>query len=800
MMTLWQDLRYGVRMLAKNPAFTFVAMLTLALGIGANSAIFSVVDAVLLRPLKFKDPEQLVRMWETLPQGGTGTVSPPNLKDWREQNDVLAGIAAFSTPNFNLQSQDSPERIPGAAVTPEFFDVMGAPPRLGRGFHTGEDQLGNHRVVVLSHELWRRSFGADPQIVGRSIPVNGESFTVVGVMPPGFRYPSRLTELWTPLALTSAQTANRGSHFLNVIARLKPGVTLEQAQQQMSLIARRIEQQYPDNQTGRGILLGLLQEVTVRNVRPALLTLLCAVGFVLLIACVNVANLLLARATARRREIGIRLALGAGRWRLARQFLTESLLLAALGGALGLLLAKWGVNVLVAMATQILPRASEVGLDARVIGFTMLLSLLTGVVFGLAPALQSSKVDVQTTLKEGGNAGESRQSNWLRSLLVVAEVAAAFVLLIGAGLMVKSFLNLQRVEAGLRPENVLTMGVTLPDSKYPTPQSRVPFFQRLLERVSALPGVESAGVVNLLPMQNWGWNSDFQIEGRPPFPPGKAPLVENRTVTPDYFRAMGIPLVAGRFLTDQDNDKSERVTLINQTFAQRYFPNEDPIGKRINAGVGGWMTIVGVVGDVKQSGLANSVRIEHYAPHAQVQISNTMSVVVRTLSDPTALAAAIRRETQAIDPAQPVFNIKTMETVIAESVSDRRLNMVLLGVFSGLALLLAVIGIYSVMSYTVTQSTRELGIRMALGAQARDVLKLVVGQGVTLAAVGLVIGLVAAFALTRLMATLLFGVGATDPLTFASVSALLIVVALLACAIPARRATKVDPMVTLRHE
>ncbi len=800
MTTLWQDLRYGVRMLAKHPGFTFVAVMTLALGIGANSAIFSVVDAVLLRPLKFKDPEQLVRMWETLPQGGTGTVSPPNLKDWREQNDTLAAIAAFSTPNFNLQNQDSPERIPGASVTPEFFDVMGVLPLLGRAFRAGEDQLGNHRVVILSHELWQRNFGADPQIVGRSIPVNGENFTVVGVAPPGFRYPSRLTELWTPLTLTPAQLANRGSHFLNVIARLKPGVKLEQAQQQMSLIARRIEQQYPDNQTGRGILLGLLQEVTVRNVRPALLTLLAAVGFVLLIACVNVANLLLARATARRREIGIRLALGAGRWRLMRQFLTESLLLAALGGALGLLLAKWGVNVLVAMATQILPRASEVGLDGRVVGFTMLLSLLTGVVFGLAPALQSSKVDVQATLKEGGSAGESRQSNWLRSLLVVAEVAAAFVLLIGAGLMIKSFLNLQRVDAGLRPESVLTMSVTLPNSKYPTPQSRVPFFQQLEERVSTLPGVEAAGVINLLPMQNWGWNSDFQIEGRTPFPPGKAPLVENRTVTPDYFRAMGIPLVAGRFLNDQDNAQSERVTLINQTFARRFFANEDPIGKRINVGGGGWTTIVGVVGDVKQAGLTNLVRVEHYSPHAQVQISNTMALVVRASSDPTALAAAIRSETQAIDPAQPVFNIKTMETVIAESVSDRRLNMVLLGVFSGLALLLAVIGIYSVMSYTVTQSTRELGIRMALGAQARDVLKLVVGQGVALAAIGMVIGLIAAFGLTRLMAALLFGVGATDPLTFACVSALLIVVALVACVIPARRATKVDPMVALRHE
>ncbi|HKC89364.1 MAG TPA: ABC transporter permease, partial [Blastocatellia bacterium] len=428
-------------------------------------------------------------------------------------------------------------------------------------------------------------------------------------------------------ALPPDRIANRGNHFLNVIARMKPDVTLDQAQRQMSVIARRLEQQYPDSQTGRGIQLSLLQEAIVRNTRPALLTLLCAVGFVLLIACVNVANLLLARATARRREIGIRLALGAGRFRLVRQLLTESLLLAALGGALGLLLAKWGVNILVAMATQILPRAGEVGLDARVISFTSLLSLLTGVVFGLAPALQSSKADAQSALKEGGSAGESRQSHWLRSLLVVAEVAAAFVLLIGAGLMINSFVHLRRVDAGLRSENALTMSLTLPDAKYQTPKSTVSFFRQLLERISTLPGVEAAGMINLLPMQQWGWNSDFQIEGRAPFPPGKAPLVELRTVSPDYFRAMGIPLVAGRFLTDQDNERSERVTLINQTFAQRYFSDQNPIGKRINPDLDGWMTIVGVVGDVKQAGLADSVRVELYAPHAQVQLSNSMSLV-----------------------------------------------------------------------------------------------------------------------------------------------------------------------------
>ncbi|HEX4946358.1 MAG TPA: ABC transporter permease [Blastocatellia bacterium] len=800
MSLLWQDLRYAVRMLRHQPLFTLVAVLTLSLGIGANSAIFSVVDAVLLRPLEFTDPDKIVRLWETLPGGGTGTVSPPNLKDWREQNDVFTQIAAYTTPNYNLQNYDSPEQVAGAAVTAEFFDVLGIAARLGRTFRAGEDQAGNHRVVVLSDSLWRRNFAADEQIVGKTIALNGENFTVIGVMPSGLHYPARLTKLWTPFVPTQNQLQNRGSHFLSVIARLKPNTTVAQAQQQMTIIGERLAQQYPNEQTGRGVLVLQLHETVVRNVRPTLLVLLGAVGFVLLIACVNVANLLLARAAARQREISIRLALGAGRWRMIRQFLTESLLLALLGGVGGLLLAKLGVSVLMAMAETVLPRAGEVGLDTRVVVFTILISLLTGVVFGLAPALQSLKVNLQTTLKEGGSAGEGRHNKVLRNLLVVAEVAAAFVLLIGAGLTLKSFVQLQRVETGLRPENVLTMSLTLAQSKYPTPPSRVPFFEQLTERVAALPGVEAAGVINLVPLQNWGWNSEFQIEGRTPFPPGISPYVEGRTVTPDYFRAMGIPLRQGRFLTAQDNAQAPPVILINQTFAQQYFAPQDPIGQRIKSGGDAWLTIVGVVGDVKNAGLAQGVRLEIYAPHAQHQMSNTMSLVVRAKGDPNALTAAIRREVQRLDPAQPIHNIKTMETVIAESVSDRKLNMILLGVFAGVAVLLAIIGIYSVMSYTVTQSTREIGIRMALGAQPRNVLKLVVGQGAMLAAIGISIGLAGAWGLTRLMTTLLFEVSATDMVTYVGVSLLLLTVALLACLIPARRATKVDPMIALRGE
>ena len=795
---LWQDLRYGARVLAKRPGFTAVAVLTLALGIGANSAIFSVVNAVLLRPLPFNEPERLIRLWETFYPSGWGSVSVPNLKDWREQNDVFSGLVAFQTSSFVLQSAVYPERVSAANVSADFFEVLGVPTQSGRGFFEGEDQPGRQHIVVLSDQLWKRNFGAAPGIIGQSLSLSGEKYTVVGVIPPGFRYPSRLTELWVPLVPQANQT-NRGTHWLQVLGRLKPGVTIDQAREQMITIAARLEQQYPDEQARRSVRLLPLQEETVRNVRPALLLMLGAVAFVLLIACTNVANLLLARTSGRGREIAIRSALGAGRGTLIRQFLTESVLLSALGGALGLVLAKWGLDILVALAASSLPRAHEVGLDGKVLGFTLLLSMVTGVVFGLAPAIQASKTDVQQALKEGGSAGGGYGRNWLRSLLVVTEITAALVLLVGAGLLIRSFARLQDTDAGLRPENVLTLSLALPPAKYDTPQKVSTFYQQLLARVSELPGVQACGAINMLPLQQWGTNGPIEIEGEGPHPAGQAPLAEYRAASPDYFRVLGIRLIAGRFFNEQDRESAAIAIIINQTLADRHFPNQDPIGKRLKAGSPDWVTIVGIVGDVKQSGLTQPARAELFWCSMQAPITG-MSLVVRAASEPTALTSAVRGEVQALDRDLPIHNVKTMGTVIAESVADQRLNMLLLGIFAGVALILSVIGIYSVMSYTTTQSTREIGIRMALGAQPMDVLKLIIGHGAMLSLIGVALGLTVAFGLTRLMVSLLYGVTATDPLTFASVPVVLIAVSLVACYLPARRAIKIDPMVALRYE
>ncbi len=804
MNTLFQDLRFAIRTFSKQPGFALVAIITLALGIGANSAIFSVINGVLLKSLPFKEPENVIKLWESMAGGFQGTISVPNLKDWREQNSVFTKIAAYQFQNFGLQSKDAPERVRAATVSPEFFDVLGVTPQLGRTIAEGEDQDGKHRVAVLSHQLWQSKFAADAGIVGKTILLGGEDFTVIGVMPASLRYPSRTTDLWVPMVISPQQTSSRGSHFLFGLARLKPSVSFAQAQEQMNAIARRIEQQYPDQQTGRGVLLIQAQEEMVRGIRPALLVLVVAVGFVLLISCTNVANLLLARASTRRREIAIRLALGAGRMRLLRQLLTESALLSLLGGALGLFIAYWGVQALVKLAAGILPRANEVTLDGRVVLFTIGLALLTGIVFGLAPALQATKADLQKDLKEGSAAAGNQQRGWLRSLLVVGEVAAALVLLIGASLLIKSFARLQQTESGLQTENVLTAGISLPDSKYKTPESITRFHQQMLEKVSALPGVQSAGIISKLPLQEWGYNGSIQIDGVAPPPPGsRNQYVEFRAVSPDYFRSLGIPLRAGRLIDSRDQAGTASAIVVNEALVKHFLAGQDAIGKFVTLGSQNKYQIAGVVGDVRQSGLVQVSRPEIYWPYTQspdTGLTGNVSLVVRASAQPAALTSAVRDAVLAVDPAQPLHNVKTMEEVVAESVSDRRLNTLLLTLFAGIALTLALIGVYSVMSYLVVQNTREIGIRIALGAQMRDVLRLVVGQGMLLTGIGIGIGIGLAFGLTRLMEGLLFGVTATDTMVFATAPVILIAVALLACLIPAWRATKVDPILALRYE
>lgn len=804
MNTLWQDLRFAIRTFAKQPGFAVIAIVTLALGIGANSAIFSVINGVLLKSLPFPEPENVVKLWESMAGGFQGTVSAPNLKDWREQNSVFTKIAAFQFQNFGLQSKDAPERVRAATVSPEFFDVLGVQPLLGRTIVEGEDQEGKHHVAVLGYQLWQSKFAGDRDIAGKTILLGGENYTVIGVMPASFRYPSRTIDLWVPLIISQQSATARGSHFLFGLARLKPGVSFGQAQEQMNSIARRIEQQYPNQQAGRGVLLIQAQEEMVRSIRPALLVLLVAVGFVLLISCTNVANLLLARAATRRREIAIRLALGAGRARLLRQLLTESALLSLLGGALGLVIAYWGVQALVKLATGILPRANEVTLDGRVVVFTLLLSLLTGIVFGLAPALQATKTDLQNDLKEGSAGAGNQQRNWLRSLLVVGEIAAALVLLVGASLLIKSFARLQQTESGLQPENVLTAGLSLPDSKYKTPESITQFHKQMLDRVASLPGVQSAGINSKLPLQEYGYNGGIQIEGQAPPPPGsRSQFVEFRAVSPDYFRTFGIPLRAGRLIDNRDQADTAPSIVVNEALVRHFLSGQDPLGKFVTLGGPNKYQIVGVVGDVKQSGLVQPTRPEIYWPYTQCPdtgLTSNVALVVRATMNPSALTSAVRNAVLSVDPGQPIHNVKTMEEVIADSVSDRRLNTLLLALFAGIALSLALIGVYSVMSYLVVQNTREIGIRIALGAQVRDVLRLVVGQGMVLAGIGVGIGLALAFALTRLMEGLLFGVAATDLVVFLSAPLILLIVALFACYLPAWRATKVDPILALRYE
>jgi len=809
MQTLWQDLRYGARMLMKNPGFTLVAVITLALGIGANTAIFSVVNRVLLFRLPYKDAGRLVMVWGSNPQQGADIdlVSPADLADWRTQNTMFEDLAATSDAQFNLTGMGEPELLIGYRLAANFFQVAGAQPALGRAFTPEEDRAGAPGVVILSHRLWQRRFGADPNALGRNVTLNGNPYTVIGVMAAGFQHPQR-SELWTPLRLNSLeanQANDRSFRNLRVVGRLKSGVTLEQAQMEMSRVARRLADQHPDTNAGQGVKIVSLREQYAGDIKPTLLALLGAVGFVLLIACANVANLLLARSTARRREIAVRTALGAWRGRLIRQFLTESFLLALVGGALGLLLTLWSANLLVALFPNNvdnldIPVVEAIPIDGRVLGFSLLISLLTGVIFGLAPAWQASKQELSQALKESGaNTTTGMSGRRMRGLLVVSEMALAVLLLIGAGLMVKSFWRLLQGDLGLNPKNVLTMEVLLSPQKYGDGGQRRAFLQDVMQRIENLPGVEGAGATNFLPLTGFWDIASFRIEGRPAPRPNEEPSADNRVVTERYFLTMGIRLLRGREFDGRDREGAQPVVIINETMARRYWPNEDPIGARINFGQGNSAEIVGVVNDVKSFGLEEQTHPDIYRPYAQAPF-RLIAFAVRAGGDPLSLVAAVKNAIYAVDKDQPVFKVITMEKLAAESITLRRVSMLLVGGLSALALILAAIGIYGVMSYTISQQRREIGLRLALGAQANDVMKLVIVQGMKPALFGMTIGLLSSFALTRLIKGLLFGVSATDPATFIVISILLGGVALVACWIPARRATKVDPMVALRCE
>ncbi len=802
--TFWQDVRYGVRSLLKKPGFAFIAVLTLALGIGANSTIFSFVNAILLRPLPYKNPERLVLLDETASRRGIASmgVSFPNFLDWREQNQVFEDVAAYSEDTYTLAGGGEPEQLQGARISSGLFELLGVQPLMGRTFSAEEDRPNNDAVVILSYGLWQRRFGSDPQIVGQSINVGNRAHTVIGVMPAGFKFPE-VAQLWRPMALDTTMWT-RNDHGLSAIARLKPNVTIEQAQSEMIRVARRIEEQNPVTNEGMSVTVLNLRDTLVGDYRQALWILLGVVGFVLLIACANVANLLLARSAARQKEIAIRAAMGASRWRIIRQLVTESLLLSVIGGALGLVLAVWGIDLLLATIPIEFPFWMKFSLDTSVLLFTIAVSVLTGVVFGLAPALQATKIELNETLKEGGrSAGAASGHRRLRSLLVVTEVALSLMLLTGAGLMMRSFMRLRQVDSGLNPNNVLTMQVPLPRAKYKEEDKQRAFYQQLLERVRTLPGVESAGAVSNLPLSGLNWGRSLTVEGRPVLSVGEAPMINHAVITPSYLRSMGIPLLMGRDFNDADNKDSLKVTLIDERLAREYWPNESPLGKRIRFGPPEsnepWHTIVGVVGEVRHQRLDMATRKSIYVPFQQIPIRG-MFITVRTSGDPLSLAQPVRNQVRELDADQPVARVKPMSEVISTSIWQPRLYAILFALFAVLALILASVGIYGVMSYAVTQRTHEIGIRMALGAQTSDVMKMIVGQGMLLTLAGIALGLLGAFGITRVMASLLFGVSATDPVTFIGVSLLLGVVALFACYIPARRATRVDPMTALRYE
>jgi putative ABC transport system permease protein len=804
---LAQDLRYGARVLIKSPVFTTVAVLSLALGIGANTAIFSVVNGLLFRPLPYPDSQRIVAIWHTPPQESFPgldkfSVSPANYLDWKSQSDAFEQMAVFGYAGFSLSSGNDPVAVTGAFVSSDFFSVLRANVSQGRAFQAEEEQPGRDRVVVVSHKLWQRAFGANPNLIGQTLTLNSQTFTVIGIMPAGFEFP-REAELWAPLAWDDKERETRSIHDYQVIARLKPDTSLAQAQAQMRTISSRLEQQYPEADKGWGAVVIPLQEDLIGDIRPALLVLFSAVGFVLLIACANVANLMLARGANRQKEIAIRIALGAGRARIVRQLLSESVLLATIGGLLGLLLAVWGSGLLVRLSADSLPNPGEIGIDGWTLGFTLLVSLGAGIAAGIAPAFQFTKADTSETLKQGtGRTGGSSVKQGTRKALVICEVALSLILLIGAGLMIRSFWKLQHVDPGCNITNTLTMSIGLSSIKYSDPHQQAAFFDRALEQVGALPGVVSAAATTTVPLAGSGSTQPFTIEGRPESAVAEQPMALMRYISPDYFRAMGIPLRQGRFFSDQDREGSVPVIIISEAMARQFWPGQDPIGRRLTPSFHhqqGPREVVGVVGDVKAQGLDAEASAMMYVPYKQAP-RPYMTLVARTASDPQNSIQAISKAIYSLDKEQAITNVRTMEQTLADSISGRRFNMMLLIVFAALALVLAAVGVYGVMNYAVALRRRELGIRIALGAQAGDVLRLVLGQGLMLTLAGIGAGLAAAYGLTRLMASLLYGVTATDFLTFFIVSGTLVAVGLLASYLPARRATKVDPMIALRAE
>jgi putative ABC transport system permease protein len=803
METIWQDVRYGLRMLAKNPGFTVIAVLTLALGIGANTVIFSIVNSLLLRPLPYPKAEELVVVWETGKTFGPMSISYPNYEDWRAQAKAV-DIAIFRRQSFTLTGEGEPERLRGSLASASLFDVVEVPPQLGRSFRADEDRPGGDRVAILSHGLWERRFGSDEGVLGRKLTLNGVLHTVIGVMPARFSYPSN-TDAWVPIGPYSDDPAwrERGNHpGIYGVGRLKR--SLEEARAEIEAIAVRLEAQYPQANAGNRVALTPLRGYLVQDTRPVLLILMGAVGLVLLIACANVANLLLARGVARRREVAIRATLGATRWRIAQQFLTESLAIALAGGALGLLASRWGIGAILALNTGFTPRTGVVEMDTWVLGFTAGLSILTGLVFGIAPAWRAARGEYSRTLKEAGRSTTGgRGQQRLKAALVVSEVALALVLLISAGLLTKSLATLLRVDPGFNSESLLTMNVSLPEAKYREMPQAIRFYEELVPRLAALPGVRAAAVSGELPLLS-GSQSGFNVSGRPPLPPGENPAAEYNQVTPEYFQALGIPLLGGRALDSRDREGTPKVMLVDESFARKHWPGEDAIGKQIFFGPNDVperrLTVVGVVGPVRYAGLGQEPpRPQMYYPFAQ-NPTRSVFVVIRTEGDPLGVVSGVKQQVQALDPDLPLYSVQTMEKVVEDSTASQRLNALLLGFFSGLALVLTAVGLYGVISFTVAQRTHEIGIRVALGALPMDILRLVVGQGLRLTLLGVGLGLAASFAVTQLLSKLLFQISPRDPLTFFGVTGVLAAVALAACWIPARRATRVDPMVALRYE